>query len=101
MFYPKSKYSYTIIRNSAHQIISIIDEFSDRNPTMTVTNNIDNVVIEIGKQEKINPEEYMVIYRDTEGYWCGYDVKKHNFIPVGVSGSSENDAINEYIKFKS
>ena len=87
----KSDYNYTRIKN----IISIIDLNLGR---MTVTNNIENVVSEIAKKERIAPEEFKWIYRDTDGLWDGWNPTTNTFIPLQTH--LESDA-REQIVYKS
>lgn len=50
---------------------------------MSVTNDIENVVDDICKTNQIVCEDYLIIYKDSEGIWDGWDCKKRNFIHLG------------------
>lgn len=47
---------------------------------MSVTNAIEDVVKEIEKQERIEAINYMIVYKDSEGSWDGWDHRKKQFI---------------------
>lgn len=88
----KSTYTYQIIEAQGRNVISITDLDAGR----TVTNNIENVLAEIAKAEKIHVEDYMIVYRDTALIWDGYDAKAHTFIPL--QKKTEDEAIRRYIE---
>lgn len=46
---------------------------------MSVTNDIENVVEDIAEYEGIDPFEYQIIYRDSEGHWDGWDHYEKTF----------------------
>jgi len=48
----------------------------------SLTNDIDRVVHIIAKKERINPVEYYIIYRDSEGIWDGYEFATKTFFPL-------------------
>jgi hypothetical protein len=48
----------------------------------TVTNDIENVVHDISIDEILNPEEYTIVYKDSMGYWDGYDAKNSVIVPL-------------------
>jgi hypothetical protein len=50
---------------------------------ISVTNDIENVVADIAKHEDINPAEYLIIYRDSEGRWDGWDAATQEFFVIG------------------
>lgn len=65
----KAHFDYQIKQNPYNvkqTVLVIYDLFSDKNPTMTVTNDIDNVLASIAQNETI-PE--VIIYQDSEGEW--------------------------------
>lgn len=56
------------IRNLANmEILCIVDEFKDDDPTLTVTNGAELVLAEITKELGRLPE--LIIYRDSSGAW--------------------------------
>lgn len=54
----------------------------DQDNGRTVTNDIHNIVTEIAKKKKVDPFQYIVIYKDTEGFWDGYNFRHKMFYPV-------------------
>lgn len=88
----KSDYHYQI-RDYAGRNIIIIEGLNFGR--MSVTNNIENVVEEIGKIEKITPTEFMIVYRDSEGIWDGWDHLNNQFIPL--SYDIWENAVHAYI----
>lgn len=73
----KSDYIHKI-----YQVDKII-EIQDLNlGKMSVTNNIENVIDEIAKEEGINKSEFKVIYRDSVGNWDGFNTKTNQFISL-------------------
>ena len=58
----KSHYTYALKELQGRNVLSITD--LDKGGS-TVTTNIINVLQEISAAEKINPEQYMIVYRDT------------------------------------
>ncbi len=89
----KSDYTYALKDLQGRNVISITD--LDKGG-ITVTTNIINVIKEISIAEKINPEQYMIVYRDTEQYWDGYDSKNKVFVSLGKR--TEGEAIRKYIE---
>lgn len=56
------------IRNLANmEILCIVDEFKEDDPTLTVTNGAELVLAEIAKELRRLPE--LIIYRDSLGIW--------------------------------
>lgn len=84
----KSDYDYTI--HTEEKTLSIVD--LDRG-NMSVTNDIENVVTEIAEFEQIDPAEYKIVYRDSQGCWDGWNHKKKSFIHL-FSGS-DTQALKE------
>ncbi|MGB3452915.1 MAG: hypothetical protein WBA59_03695 [Moheibacter sp.] len=80
----RAQYNYAIVEkyNQKHVLIE------DKNMgEMSVTNDIENVVDEICQTNKINPENAVSLYRDSEGVWDGYDRKTDRFIYLGANNS--------------
>lgn len=50
---------------------------------MSVTNDIENVVQDVEKMERINAERYVIVYRDSEGVWDGWDARNSRFVHCG------------------
>ena len=66
----RSDYKYHIRHKNKQHFILIEDENKGR---VSVTNNIENVVEEIATMEGINPVEFHIVYRDSDGTWDGYN----------------------------
>ncbi len=86
---PKSDFEHEV--DFARKIISIEDLDMGK---MSVTNNIENIVDYISKADNIDPTQYMIVYRDSEGRWDGWDHGKHQFIHLGASTCDE--AVEKY-----
>jgi len=89
----KSDYIHRIENFSGRQII-IIEDLNLGG--MSVTNNIENVVREIEIMEKIKASEFMIIYKDSEGVYDGFDYAKEQFIPL--QEDHWKGAVSKYIK---
>lgn len=72
---PKSDYDYVVKKDEF--LLAIVDKNLGG---MSVTNNIENVVDEIANVEQINPEDYQIVYRDSQGEWDGWNHKTQEFI---------------------
>ena len=68
---------YIYIINRKNKKLSIIDKNLGNK---SVTNDIENVVKQIGLIEDINPDEYTIVYRDSELNWDGWDNKTQTFV---------------------
>lgn len=51
---------------------------------MSVTNDIENVIADIALVEAINPKEHLIIYRDSEKQWDGWDALTQDFFHIGA-----------------
>ena len=51
---------------------------------VSVTNDIENVIADICRLEKIDKEQFMIVYRDSSGQWDGYDTEKDEFVGLGM-----------------
>lgn len=65
-------------------ILEITDLYSDRKPTMSVTNDIDDVLAEIEELWNVNLENYRIIVHNTNNLWDSIKVTFHEkgTIPV-------------------
>lgn len=71
-----------------HNILSIED--LGRGTDLSVTNNIENIVEEeLWKLDKTKSDIPLVIYRDNEGMWDGWDVIKEDFIILDAADEIE------------
>ena len=89
----RADYAYAILETQGRYVISIIDE---NKGNRSVTNSIELVIKEICEAEKINPEQYMVVYRDSENIWDCFNYKVNSFISLQCE--SEKSAIRKYIE---
>jgi hypothetical protein len=89
----KSDYRYGIEQAGGRSVLVIEDLNLGR---VSVTNNMEKVLMEIGFKERIDPTEYMVIYKDSGGVWDGYDPVMDEFIPLAESTWSA--AVKTYIE---
>lgn len=93
----KAAYSYHVEPYKGVRTIVIEDLYDEKKPTLTVTNDIENVVAEICRLEKINPDDFFIVYKDTEGNWDGWDTRAGgSFVHLG-----ENDCEKAIDKFMS
>lgn len=57
-------------------LMLIVDK---NNGSLSVTNDMENVVADICIWESIDPRHYFIAYKDTEGDWDGWDAAKGEF----------------------
>lgn len=91
----RAHYNYAFTQIGGHKAIAIVDQ---DNGGMSVTNDIENVVYEISAKERLNPEQYLIVYEDSEGIWDGWDAKKRGF--VSLRSQSLNDSLAAYMAVK-
>ncbi len=65
----------------------------------SVTNDIENVVSDIAKMEKINPADYLIVFKDNEPKWDMWDHSKQQFILL--QEDTWYFAIGKYLQSKS
>lgn len=71
----RSDYSWNVIDNTLYIV--------DKNlGSMSVTNNIENIVFCISLIEHKVPTDYKIIYKDSEGIWSKYDFINDTFISI-------------------
>lgn len=75
----------------------LIEDVGDHTINLSVTNDIQNVVLNICEKEIENPESIVIMYRDTMGYWDGYVFKTDSFFSL-LGSKLEEQAIEVYIK---
>ena len=75
----KSNYTYRIQEHSGRKVI-VIEDLNLGN--MSVTNNIEEVVAEIYHKEGINLSAAVIVYRDSEGVWDGWNHDMQDFVPL-------------------
>ena len=74
----KANYTYTLNDNQ----LAIIDLNLGN---MSVTNCIEDVVEEISLKENVNPNNLIIVYRDSEYVWDGWNHKTQNFIGLNCA----------------
>ena len=85
-------FNYSMIDAQGRNIVSIIDlDLGNK----SVTNDIENVVEKISLSENINLDSYMIVYRDSEGKWDGWDSVTKDFI--ALSADTYDEAVRKYI----
>lgn len=87
----KSDFTYKLLFDQ--HIISIVDLNRGR---MSVTNDIENVILSICKENGLEVFDWKVIYQDSEGQWDGFDSTKSNFIALNCT--NEKDAVTKIQK---
>lgn len=92
----KADYTYSIISHWHERNIIAIQDLNLGN--MSVTNDIEAVVHEIGKREGIDPLIFMVVYKDSEDTWNGYNVRRDNIIPF--SSPSIEECVLQYVEYQ-
>lgn len=61
----------------------------------SITNDIENIVAEISGIEHIDPAHFMIVYKDSCGYWDGWDHINNDFVSLFCDNAHE--AIRTYI----
>lgn len=64
----------------------------------SVTNDIENVVSDIAMHEQIDPAQYLIIYRDSEGRWDGWDAATQEFFVIGRFLTDKLDPVFQSFK---
>ncbi|HXS55775.1 MAG TPA: hypothetical protein VN726_06600 [Hanamia sp.] len=91
----RSDYTYSIENFSGSNVI-VIEELNLGNTS--VTNNIENVLNEICRIEKLFIHSYMIVYKDSEGVWDGYNYQKEIFL--ALNESTWQDAVSKYAQIQ-
>lgn len=77
----RADYSYTIYRDGiGPDVLMLVDEGTS---TLSLTNDIEKCVAETLESINKKPGEILVIYKDSEDSWDGYDPAKLRFILLG------------------
>ncbi|GEO08721.1 hypothetical protein [Segetibacter aerophilus] len=89
----RAKYTYekTDVKGNICLVITDADQGQ-----MSVTNDIETVVAKICEKEELKPEKCIIVYKDSEGAWDGYDAEHNHFVSLG--GGHWMHAINKYLK---
>ncbi len=88
-------YQYEITNMHGRNVIIITDNNSG---CLSVTNDIDNIIREIAAFNHINASAYMIVYKDSDNIWDGYDFVNSAFILLHETCSS--NAIRKYIQLQ-
>lgn len=86
----RASYIARVIDTQVGQHIAVVDLYSDSSPTMTVTNDAEEVVAEVLAAHGNLP----VVYRDTEGCW---DALRHDGERFTSFGVIESDYVRQAI----
>lgn len=81
----RATYIYRIAEAKGLKLLLIVDE----DQGMSVTNDIENVVYDISVNENINPAHYYIFYRDTMGFWDGWDYHTGQFFVFRATSYEE------------
>lgn len=94
-----SAFTHSLETHQGKKFLCIEDNFNTTPGEMikTVTNNIENVVDDICSFEKINANDYFIIYRDTDDDWSLWDHLTESHIP-GILTKSKQQAIYQVIE---
>ncbi len=87
----KSEYSFEFRNFGPFKFLLIRDE----DGVLNVTNDIENIIMDIFKRRAEDPKDYKVIYRDTEGIWDSYDLETDTFMILRAY--DEDEAMQKYI----
>jgi len=87
----RATYGVQLFIWDTRKIMAIVDH----NFGCSVTNDIENVVKEIGIVNEVDPNECIIVYCDSEGYWDGWDNTKQSFVILGCKTLRE--ALRKYL----
>ena len=88
---PRSKFAYKI----KDGVLLIIDQYDDFNPTMSVTNDMENVLEYISIAERVEVQKMPIAYKDTEGSWDGVNFSNGTVSWIYLASNNEDDVIKE------
>lgn len=91
----KADYTHEITHFNGRDVLKIEDMNIGN---ISVTNDIENVVTDIARMENIDPCRYMIVYKDSEGLWDGWDHRVWEFIPLQCDTWQES--VNKYISLQ-
>lgn len=66
--------------------------------SVSVTNEIENIINDISSIEKVKAQQFLVVYKDSTGQWDGYNTISNEFI--GLAEDTWHDAIALWISRK-
>lgn len=88
----RAEYEYFFRDVKGRNVLTIQDIGKD---CRSLTNDILNVVEDICSKRKVDPDDYMIVYRDSEGIWDGWDSRKEDFVPLRCT--TWEAAVDKYI----
>jgi hypothetical protein len=91
----RANYSFALKDMQGRNVISIIDHYSDSSPTKTVTNDIENIIVDIEKTTQLKAKDCLIVYCDSDGDWVYYDPKTDTF---WFAADSEEEVVRLAIK---
>lgn len=92
----RSKWHYT---EPMQNVIAIYDDYDEASPTMSVTNDVEQVIDEMHKKHHVSFLGKRVIYRDTEGRWDELVVYNNTFRSFkGLGADSLESAIDKIMQ---
>lgn len=91
----RADYTHKIEEKCGRKVIVIEDLALGK---VSVTNDIDHVLADISKVEKIDPRDHMVVYMDTDGAWDGYDQERDAY--VFLAEDSWENAVSKYAQLQ-
>ncbi len=89
----RAKFTHEVIDVRGNTCIVITDANQGQ---MSVTNDIENVVAEICRAEGIVADRSIIVYKDSEGTWDGWDSANNHFVSLGKDNHMH--ALNSYLK---
>lgn len=92
----RAEYNHSVHEEQLHKVISIVDLCMPN--VTTVTNDIENVVEEICKHRRIHASDHIIVYRNTDKSWDGFDAGIGEIVPLGAT--SRGYAVHSMIKMK-
>src|ERR1700733_6927926 len=90
----KAKFDYYIQLIEGYNFI-IIEDIN--NGSMSVTNDIENIVKSIEEKENIKATDFFIVYRDSDDTWDGWNAAQEKFISLNCKTTI--DAIKTYISY--
>lgn len=73
----RADYTYNLAEKAGRNVIVIEDLALG---SKSVTNDIENILHDIALIEKIDPSGYLVVYKDSNGIWDGYEQPVESYI---------------------
>jgi hypothetical protein len=89
----KANFTHRIEKYSGQEVI-VIEDLNMGN--MSVTNDIENVINDIEMIENIDAHSMIIVYRDSEGVWDGFDYENGDFI--SLNKNNWRAAVHHYMK---